>query len=126
MNTKTKTFVFKKNYFLLAVLLFAIEVFIALFIKDRFIRPYIGDLLVVILIYYFLRSFWNQSPRVIALTTLIFSFAIEFLQYFKLVDLLGLSEYPLARIVIGTTFHWADLVAYAVGVVLVYLIDRKN
>jgi len=126
MNTKTKMFVFKKNYFILTLLLFAVEVFIALFIKDRIIRPYGGDLLVVILIYYFLRSFWNQSPGIIALVVLLFSFSIEFLQYFKLVELLGLSAYPLARIVIGTSFHWLDLVAYAIGVAIVYAIDRKN
>jgi len=126
MNAETKIIVFKKNYFILAVLLFAVEVFIALYIKDRIIRPYGGDLLVVILIYYFLRSFWNQRPEVIAIAVLLFSFTIEILQYFKLVELLGLSEYPLARVVIGTSFHWLDLVAYAIGVALVYAIDRKN
>ena len=41
---------FNKIYFRLTVILFLIEVAIALFIKDRFIRPYLGDVLVVMLI----------------------------------------------------------------------------
>ncbi|MFT5385169.1 MAG: hypothetical protein ACI81W_002574, partial [Saprospiraceae bacterium] len=41
---------------MMTAFLFLIEVGIAVFIQDRIIRPYIGDLLVVILIYCFIRS----------------------------------------------------------------------
>jgi uncharacterized membrane protein len=41
-------FRFHKTYFLLAVLLFVIELLIALYLHDRFIRPHVGDFLVVI------------------------------------------------------------------------------
>jgi len=62
--------VFRKTYFVAALLLFAAEVCIALFFHDRFIRPYFGDFLVVILIYCFLKSFWNASMFIVALTVL--------------------------------------------------------
>ena len=39
---------FNKTYFLLTILLFCTEVIIALFVHDNFIRPYFGDVLVVI------------------------------------------------------------------------------
>lgn len=33
------------------------EVLIALYVRDRFIRPYVGDMLVVVLVYSFVRIF---------------------------------------------------------------------
>ncbi|MEO1257774.1 MAG: DUF2809 domain-containing protein [Bacteroidota bacterium] len=108
-----------KKYAVAAVLLFLVEVFIAIYIKDRFVRPYIGDFLVVILIYCFVKSFWNGSPFRVGLYVLLFSFAIEVGQYFQLVKLLGLDHSKLAKIVIGTGFDWGDLLAYTLGVLTV-------
>ncbi|WP_201768006.1 DUF2809 domain-containing protein [Acaryochloris sp. CCMEE 5410] len=42
--------------------------------------------------------------------------AVEVLQYFKILELLGLGSSSLARTVIGTTFSWEDLVAYRLGI----------
>ena len=36
-------FRFRLNYFLVFLLLFLVEVCIALFVRDRFVRPYLGD-----------------------------------------------------------------------------------
>lgn len=92
---------------------------------DKIIRPYVGDLLVVILIYCFIKSFFNFPIKQTAIGVLVFSFVIEFLQYFKLVDLLGLGHNKLARIVIGSSFAWEDLVAYALGILLVLFAEKK-
>jgi uncharacterized membrane protein YfcA len=112
-------FTFHKNYFLATVLLFLVEVAIALWVRDRFIRPYFGDFLVVILIYCFLKSFRNIEPWKAWLAVLLFSFAIEIGQYFQLVKLLGLDHSEVARTVIGTGFAWEDLAAYTLGVAAV-------
>lgn len=114
---------FKKKYFFLTILLFLIEVLIALFVRDSFIRPYGGDFLVVILIYCFLRTFIEQSPLRIAIVTLAFSFLIEFGQHFKLVELLGLKGNRVAEIVIGTGYSNYDLLAYTLGVITAYFCD---
>ena len=114
-----KSFTFNKNYFTAAVLLFLTEVGIALFIKDKFIRPYVGDFLVVILIYCFLKSFWNETPLKVGIYVLAFAFAIEVGQHFQLVKLLGLDHSQVARTVIGTGFDWGDLVAYSLGILVV-------
>ncbi|MBL4649846.1 MAG: DUF2809 domain-containing protein [Aureispira sp.] len=119
-------FTFKKKYFLLTIFLFIIEVLIALFVRDRFIRPYGGDFLVVILIYCFLRTFIKQPPLRLAIVTLIFSFAVEIAQYFKIVELLGLKGNRLAEIVIGTGYSNHDLVAYTLGVMVCYFLDRAQ
>jgi len=94
---------FNKNYFLLAVLLFFIEVFIALYVHDAIVRPYIGDVLVVILIYCFVKSFFDWPVLPVALSVLTFSFAVETLQYFNIIEILGLEKSNLARIIIGTS-----------------------
>jgi len=117
-------FRFNKTYFLLAVLLFVIEVLIALYMHDRIIRPYIGDLLVVILLYCFVRAFVNISPVKIAIGVLLFSYLIEVLQYLKLVKLLGLQHSRIANVVIGNLFEWMDLVAYTVGIIIVLAVEK--
>ncbi|CAN5148937.1 hypothetical protein BH20BAC1_BH20BAC1_28470 [soil metagenome] len=50
---------FRRWYFLSAIVLLITEVLIATFLNDRIIRPFIGDFLVVILLYTFVRSFFN-------------------------------------------------------------------
>lgn len=116
---------FNKNYFLLTLLIFSIEVGIALYINDTFIRPYVGDVLVVILIYCFIKSFLNFSVNAVALFVFIFSFTVEFFQYVNLVEKLGLSNNKAARIIIGTSFSWLDLICYTVGIVIVIIVEKQ-
>ncbi len=116
-------FQFHPKYFFLALLLFATEVFIAAYLHDAIIRPYGGDFLVVILIYCFVKSFLNTPIIATALAVLLFSYLIETLQYFHLVDLLGLEKSAIARIVIGTSFAWTDLLAYTLGILLVLIME---
>jgi hypothetical protein len=117
---------FDKTYFGLSVLTFLIEVVIALFVKDSFVRPYVGDVLVVMLMYCFIRSFFNLNSIRTALFVLIFSFIIEFLQYMNIIEMLGLRKSALARTVLGTTFVWYDLVAYTIGVLIILIIENQR
>jgi hypothetical protein len=48
---------FRPAYALAALIIFAIEVCIALFVHDGFIRPYVGDVLAVALVYAALRGY---------------------------------------------------------------------
>ena len=115
---------FNLRYFLLFILLFVVEVLIALYLHDRIIRPYIGDLLVVIMIYCFVKSFLNTDVIRTALAVLLFAYIIEVLQYFKFVKLLGLQNSKLASVVLGTSFQWIDLVAYTAGAAIVVAIEK--
>lgn len=110
---------------MLTLLLFAVEICIALFVHDGFIRPYLGDVLVVILIYCFVKTFVKVAVRKAALGVLLFSFGIEFLQYANIIEMLGLQDNKLARTVIGTSFAWEDLVAYAAGILLVIAVEKR-
>lgn len=115
---------FNRNYFGLATLLFIVEVIIALFVRDRFIRPYLGDVLVVIMIHCFVRAFLNAPIFAVALAVLAFAFGIEFLQSIHLVQHLGLDKSVVARTVLGTGFEWFDLMAYMAGIGIVLLSEK--
>ncbi len=116
---------FNKIYFFLTVIFFLIEVFIALFVNDNLIRPFVGDVLVVILIYCFLRIFLNVNYRKIALGVLILAFTIEILQYFDYVKLLGLENNRILSVAMGRTFEWLDFAAYFFGFLLIILFETK-
>jgi hypothetical protein len=115
---------FNRKYFLLTILLFIIEVGIALFVHDNFVRPYLGDVLVVILIYCFVKSFLKVSVNKAAIGVLLFAFSIETLQYFLIVEKLNLQDNRLARTVIGTSFSWEDILAYIAGIIMVIVFEK--
>jgi hypothetical protein len=117
-------FKFNLKYFALTVLLFITEMLIALYMHDAFIRPYGGDVLVGILIYCFVKSFLDTPIIPTALIVLVFCYAIEILQYFHYVELLGLQNSKLARIVLGTGFSWIDMLCYTAGMFIVLLLER--
>jgi len=117
---------FEKNSFFVAVAIFLIEVFIALFMHDAFVRPYGGDILVVILIYYFIKSFIQVKPLYLAVAVVLFAYAVETGQYFKLIEILGLQDYKIMQIVMGTSFSWGDILCYTAGGIICYLVDRKR
>lgn len=114
---------FNATYFRLTSLIFTIEILIALYVHDTIIRPYIGDVLVVILIYCFIKSFLDIKVIPTAVFVLLFSFTIEFLQYLNIVEKLGLQNSKIARTVIGTSFSWMDILTYIVGISIVISVE---
>ena len=122
-NFTTKMFQFNRNYFILTILLFLTEIAIAMYVHDDFIRPYFGDFLVVILLYCFVKSFVKVSVLIAASLVLVFSFAIEIAQYFNMVEKLGLQHSKIARVVLGNSFAWMDLLAYVLGILTVIGIE---
>jgi hypothetical protein len=115
---------FNRTYFAFTIFLFLLETVIALFVHDNFIRPYFGDFLVVMLLYCFLKSFLNVSVWAAAGLVLLFSFAIETAQYFNMVEKLGLEHYKIAKVVLGNSFAWMDLLAYVLGILAVISIEK--
>lgn len=97
------------------ILLLAVEVCIALFVHDRFLRPYGGDAIVVILVYTFVRIFIPTRFRLLPLYVFLFACCVEVSQAFHLVELLGLGGSAFFRTLLGTSFSWADIPCYAAG-----------
>lgn len=107
----------------LFVALLSVEVLIALYVHDPWIRPFVGDVLVVAVLFYFLRSFIRCKESSLAIGVLLFAWAVEVAQYFDFVTRLGLGDNRLARIVLGSTFDWLDLLAYTIGAGLVWWVE---
>lgn len=116
---------FQKKYFIPAILLFATEVLIAIFMHDNFIRPYFGDFLVVILMYCSIKSLFNIPPWPLAISVLLFAYLLEVLQYFHFLQLLGLQHIVWLNIILGNGFAWGDLVGYTLGIVTVLILERN-
>ena len=115
---------FDRKYFFFAVGLFIIEVFIALYLHDKIVRPYVGDFLVVFLIYCAVRAFLCAPALKVAIGVLLFSYLIEVLQYFKLVKLLGFQHNAVAKAVLGNGFDWIDLLLYTLGIIMVLVLEK--
>ena len=80
-----------------------IEFIIGIFVHDGFIRPYLGDIIVVIAIYLIAKD--NH-----------------------IVDIIGIQNHFL-RVLIGTSFDWKDILCYAVGCLILGIYEivlRKN
>ena len=77
MNTKNTTFIGSRWFYAICFIgLFIVETLIALFVRDAFIRPYMGDVLVVILIYCFVRIFITEPLRGLPLWIFLFACCI--------------------------------------------------
>lgn len=125
-NNQFMKFRFDVKSFLLFLLIFVVEVIIALFVNDSVIRPYGGDVIVVILIYYFVKSFIDTKPLYLVLGVLLFAYAIEIGQYFNLVEILNMQDNKIMRVVIGSSFSWGDILAYTIGGLICYIVDIKK
>lgn len=112
-------FYFSFKYLFLTLIFLAVEIFIALFVNDDFVRPFVGDVLVVILIYCFLRIFLDFRYWKIAFGVLILAFTIEILQYFDYVKMLGLENNRILSAALGRTFAVEDFAAYFAGFLLI-------
>jgi glycopeptide antibiotics resistance protein len=117
---------FNKKHFYFTLLLFSIEVGITMFVHDGFIRPFIGDVLVVILIYCLVRTFCKIRSTPAAIAVLAFAWTIEILQSFNLVQILGLQNNKIMAVAIGSTFDWKDLLAYAIGTIVILLLENSS
>lgn len=109
------------KYLLCFILLLMIEVCIAVYVHDQFIRPYIGDVLVVMVIYCFIRTIFPESIKGLPFDIFLFATVVEILQYFhiaEIVDKIGLPDNTILRILIGSTFDIKDIICYGVGCAL--------
>ena len=115
---------FNYKFFIATIFLFIIEVLIATKLAYiDWLRAYFGDVLVVILIYTFIQTFFKIDKTKTIFGVFIFACIIEFAQYFHFAELLGLKENKIAMIVFGNSFSWIDILCYALGCLLVLIFN---
>lgn len=117
---------FNKKYFLIFISLFSVELLIAFFVRDNLIRPYLGDLLAAVLLYYIFRSFLKMNSLKTAILSLLISYLIEILQAFNFSTFLNIQNSNISKFLLGSTFDWLDLFLYTAGILLVLIIENRN
>ncbi|WKL57533.1 DUF2809 domain-containing protein [Asticcacaulis sp. ZE23SCel15] len=107
------------DYAAATLAVFVVELAIALFINDTFIRPHFGNSLAVVLVYLAIRTVtpWTIVPCTgIALS---FAIAIELGQLFQIRELLQLPDNALVSFTLGGFFDLKDVAAYVAGALFV-------
>ena len=107
------------------IIILAIEIYIAIFIKGGFIRHYIGDVLATAMLYAFGRAIFRVAPINLAIFVFVISLFIEALQYLKILEILGVKS-SILRIIFGGTFDWTDIVCYLAGCILAYMFENLS
>lgn len=112
------------KHLLIVIAIFIAEVLIATTFSDvLFIRSYVSDFLVVILLYHCVKIFRDVPSSTLAFLVFAVACGIEAAQYFRLADALGLSRGSLLGILIGTSFSWIDILMYFLGCLTSFLVD---
>lgn len=109
-----------------ALLLFLAELYIGIFQHDNWIRSYLGDVLVIMLLYCIIRCVTPLRPTygwILPTELLGFCCMVELLQLWGLVDQFHIQN-QLLRILIGTSFAPEDLLSYAIGFLPLLLYEQ--
>ena len=109
------------QYLLCFILLLMIEICIAVYVHDQFIRPNIGDILVVVVIYCFIRIFFPKGIKGLPVDIFLFAVVVEVLQYIHIAEILakiGMPDNIILQTAIGATFDMKDIICYGVGCIL--------
>jgi len=113
----------RTTYAAAALFLFVVEVLIALFVRDQFVRPYLGGVLAVMLVYAVLRAATPLGMAQALVAALAIALVIDLAQALNLLGALGLADNQLARVVFGGAFDMMDMAAYVAGAAAVLAIE---
>lgn len=127
MKCNDRRYIHKRLLYITIFLgLVAVEVLIALFVHDGFVRPYLGDVIVIAVIYCFARMIIPNGIKLLPLYIFVFATSIEIGQYFDYITFLGLDDSRFFRILLGTSFSFMDIICYAVGGILCFAAEYAS
>ncbi len=109
----------RTKFFVTFITLLFVEVLIALFVHDKFVRPYIGDVLVVAVVYCAVRVVIPKKLKYLSIYVFFFATFIELIQ---LIDI-GIDNNPFLSILLGSTFDLVDILCYGVGAIVLLVFD---
>lgn len=107
-------------FFVAFISVFLVETLIALYVRG-FVRNYMGDVLAVAAVYFFLRVFIPNGCRLLPLYVFLFAVGVEITQYFHLANLLGLQNNRVISTILGGVFDWVDILCYGIGCLIIFI-----
>src|SRR5205085_7371997 len=107
--------------------LFFVTVIFGLLSRYFHVIPlFIGDILWALMVYFIVRFlFVNKTLQFAVVSSLLFSYVIEFSQLYQAAWINQLRRTWLGHMVFGAGFLWSDLLCYTAGVALGLLFDKK-
>ncbi len=103
------------------IVLLSAEVCIALFVRDSFVRPYLGDVLAVVTVYCGGRIVFPHRFAFLSAAVMVTALCVELLQ---LTDFSALfPEGSFLAVLVGSTFDPCDLLCYGAGGILCVVCD---
>ena len=127
MDVKKKK---RMAFLIIFLVLLAVEFIIGIFFKGGFVRAYLGDVIVVVVIYAFIRVFIPDDFPFLTLAVFVFALLVELSQIIPLCDFLGIKN-GFIRTLMGTSFSSWDILCYFAGCLTtvpydIYLFKRKK
>ena len=110
----------RTGYFLTFLALLAVEILIGAFVRDAFIRPYVGDILVTVLLCCLGRTIISRKFSWLPIAVFGFSAIVECAQLIDIPVLKG----TLLGIILGSTFDWADILCYGIGCLIFWIAEE--
>ena len=80
----------------------------------------------MVLVYCFFKIGVRGHKTRLVLLSLAIAFCIEALQATNFIEYIGLSDYTFAKIVLGTSFSWGDMLAYIAGALLIFIFESRK
>jgi glycopeptide antibiotics resistance protein len=116
---------FDARAFATALGLFVLLVLLAtLGARAGWLRGFFGDVLAVVWLYFVFKTVAAARPVPRALAAFGVGCALEFGQYLARLQHWQIAN-PVLRVVVGSTPDWLDVLAYALGAVVVVAIERR-
>lgn len=100
------------------------ELVIGFWVRDRFVRPYLGDVLVAVMLCCLWRFAFPKGSGRMPFGMFLFCAGVEFFQLLRLPDRWGITD-TLLGVVLGSTFDWKDIFCYGIGCGLFWIWERS-
>ena len=111
------------KYLIIFIFIFMVEVFIGAYSHSGIIRNYVGDILVIPVMYFFIRIIYPKRMRKLPYILFLFAVIVEILQYMKINNILGIEGSSLLGILLGSTGDIKDILCYFIGTIIIIIID---
>lgn len=112
------------NYLILVV----VTIGIGLFSRRLEVIPFwIGDSLWAVMVYLIVRIILINKKQLIALqASILFSYLIELSQVLDWNWLVMVRKHVIGRLILGQGFLWSDIMAYTLGIIIIYSLDSST
>lgn len=114
----------RQIYFLLAVTTILLGLLSRTRLTPALIYPYLGDYLYALLFFCIIGFILTKSSSLkIALISVLICYCIEFFQLYQADWITTLKNYRLAKLILGNSFLWSDIISYTLGGVTGYILE---